>query len=192
MQMKDKIIAIEDLIQEDVVSFGKRHHYCSEFTNLFSNQKTSLTSTRGSFYKKDKRSLEEYYKNIGLGWIIEDFLVDMSNHLFSLNGCDAQRHFLTYNITNDGDLIDKNNTIYEVVCDFTGLKHKSINLRDEKLMHLRKQNAKIIIVDILNKKFLIKKAKDFAFFKIPHFKPYGNKPAYRIYLNEAINYFESF
>lgn len=186
---------VESLIGEDLLFFASRHNYCAEFFRLFAanaSKKKTTHMSKAIATKADRRSLEDYHREIGLAWVIEDYLVDISHGKFSLCGCDAERKFLTEQITNVGDLQDKQGRIYEVVADYSDniTKNGYINLRQNKLMHLREQDARIIIVDVKNKEFFIKNAKRFPFFKIENFKPFGGKDVYRIYLNDDTKKFK--
>lgn len=192
MQMSKKVALVESLIHESIFNFASRHHYDADFLKLFSGtrKKTNEKISQDLKSKMDWRSKEEYHKNIALGWIIEDYLIDLSNGKFKPYGCDAERKFLTKGITNVGDLVTEDGTVYEVVADFHGLKWNQINLRHNKLMHLREVNANIIIVDVINQKFFIKPIRKFPFYKLESFAGYGGKEAYRIFLNEDIHNFK--
>lgn len=192
MTTKEKQSLIETLINESVIDFGKRHSYHKEFFDLFLylKEKSHKYVSKNLKGKMDYRSFDEYHRNIALSWVVEDFLIEHSNGKLRNFGCDSKRKFLTKGITNTGDLISKDGTIYEVVCHYHGTeKFQQINLRQDKLMHLREQNAVLVIVDVKNKSVFIKPARKFPFYKIDSLKIYGGKPAYRIYLNDDVDKF---
>lgn len=181
---------IKELIGEDLIKFAARHNYSAKVIRCLAGEEDKSAMSKSIQGKADKRTKGDYHKNVALGWIVEDYLIDISKGKLSHYGCDAERQFLEKDITNVGDLVDDKGNIFEVVADFTGLKYGSLPLRHNKLPHLRKANANIIIVDVINKRVFVKAAKDFPYFKVDSFKPFGGKPAYKIFLNEDIHRFK--
>lgn len=198
-KFETKRALVENLIGESLLDFAARHHYCEEFFKLFSGLPQQYSKRKVAEHiksKADMRSIEDYHREIGLGWVIEDYLIDVSGGKLNRYGCDKDRTFLTSmdpaQISNVGDLVDESGKIFEVIADYHCVIQNEghMNLRHEKLPHLRKQNAYIIMVDVVNKTVFCKNAKDFPFFKINNFAPFGGKPVYRIYLNDDVQKFK--
>jgi hypothetical protein len=107
--------------------------YDEEFIKLISGEKVNSSYIPKSLQMKtDGRSIDQYHLNIGLSWVVEDYLVEHSHGRYAKMGCDSKRTFLQANITNEGDLKDlKTGRIIEVIQDHTGyIKKKGYaNLR---------------------------------------------------------------
>lgn len=185
---------VERFIGEDLITFARRHDYDEEFIKLLSGEKVNSSYVPKSLQMKtDGRSIDQYHLNIGLSWVVEDYLVENSNGRYAKMGCDSKRTFLQKDITNEGDLKDlKTGRIIEVIQDHTGyIKKKGYaNLRNEKLSHLNEQDAVILIVDLNDGTYFAKSSKKFNSFKIDSFAPFSGKPVHRIYMNKAVNYFK--
>ena len=141
-------------------------------------------------HRKDKRSSLEYACDLMLGWIIEDCVVDILNEAgynTSLNGADRNRKLLL-NPTTDSDLkisINGEEILIESVNDFTGYwkKTKHVPLRDNKYLHLKKENSLLFGIDYVNDLFFILYVPEREANYIPYHKPFS-KPAYAILITD--------
>lgn len=104
-------------------------------------------------YLKDRRSALEYGVNLVLGWLVEDAVAAwfrQAGATVSATGADAGRDFLLRaQVFQDADLsvaVDENQRRLEVLCDWkdTWRLRDHLDLRDNKYMRLRAENALIL------------------------------------------------
>ena len=209
MQVSDKMKYRIELVRNSILrgqrlyDFAIGHRYGDVAINILSNkgfsektlkcfeqQETSKTFT----HRKDDRSTFEYNLNLILGWVIEDYIVDNSSGIFTLNGSDKEREILCTEtkITNMADLWNTiSNKPVEVHTEYFARseknKGKTIMLRDNKYKNLYKENAEILIINIPTRTYMLKNIKDFNALYIPEYKDYGNKPVYSLNLTNIDN-----
>lgn len=189
---------------ETLYSFAKRHNYCSTAINLLENNIISLetsleliaqaNNTRFQ-HQRDNRNIYEFNLNLIAGWIVEDFIVDNSNGLLALNGCDKNRTICREEkITNQADLITYNGVSIEVHTEYFSrykLEHKDncIRLRDNKYLNLLKEDAYILAINIPNRTYLLKKVSDFSIKSVFENPDYNGKIVYDLYIENISNKF---
>lgn len=189
---------------ETLYSFAKRHDYCSTAINLLENNIISLetsleliaqaNNTRFQ-HQRDNRNIYEFNLNLIAGWIVEDFIVDNSNGLLKLNGCDKNRTICREEkITNQADLITYNGVPIEVHTEYFSrykLEHRDncIRLRDNKYMNLLKEDAYILAINIPNRTYLLKKVSDFSIKSVFENPDYNGKIVYDLYIENISNKF---
>lgn len=125
-------------------------------------------------------------------------MVEKFNQLgyqLTLSGKDKNRKILpNTKVGSNSDTIfnyNGKNINLEIITDF-GLyweKHKVLDLRDDKFNKMLSENAVLLAVSIIDKKFsLIPINETLSIKKIQHHKPYGYKPATQIDLQNVIFY----
>ncbi|OIR25104.1 hypothetical protein [Bathymodiolus thermophilus thioautotrophic gill symbiont] len=144
-------------------------------------------------HQRDKRTIEEYAKDLVSSWVYEDTVLNYLKNDFDIElyGADRERRVLSNSkVSSDNDFIIKKNgelLNIELVNSYTNYwkKYQRIDLRDNKFEKLKSKQAILICVDICNKEFYLidlkKINKNIKY--IGHHKPYG-KPAYQIFLND--------
>ena len=146
-------------------------------------------------HNKDKRSFEEYSKDLVSSWIFEDtllFYIKKFGVDIKLNGSDNKRKILSNtNIKTNSDYLIKINSkerSAELITSYTNYwkLNNKIDLRDKKYIELKKTNSLLICVDLYNKCFFILDLKNYTYKTklIPYHKPF-NKPAYQISLENC-------
>lgn len=153
-------------------------------------------------HNRDKRSPEQYAKDLVASWLFEDYLLSMIDNQYfsvSLAGADKDRHILAKtNVKSDSDFVISKNGIsirLELATDYYNYWHTfgCIDLRDDKFIKLKATGSILLGVSILDKTFFLLDFRDDSIIAkfIPHHKPYGYKPAYRINFKETnANFFE--
>lgn len=196
----------ENLLQnESLHSFAKRHNYCSSAINLLENSYINFdTSTElllqsnsvGYNHYKDNRSCYDFNLNLIAGWVVEDFIVDKSNSLLRLNGCDKDRQILKNKVTNEADLITYKNIPIEVHTEYFSRKaklHKRKNgicLRDNKYLNLKNKDAFLLIINVADKTYILKKIKDFTVNCVREEPKFGGKLVTELTLNNIYSEFK--
>jgi len=147
-----------------------------------------LSNLRSCIHQRDKRTIEEYAKDLISSWIYEDIILNYLSKKFNIKlyGTDRNRNILQNNkISSDSDFcITKNKKFYniELVNSYTNYwkKFQRIDLRDNKFENLRNKQALLICIDIYNKEFyLIDLKNEININYINYHKPW-RKPAYQI------------
>lgn len=148
-------------------------------------------------HNKDKRSFEDYSKDLVSSWIFEDTLLHYIKKFginIKLNGSDVRRNILSnIQIKSDSDYVITLNKIKrnaELITSYTNYwkLNNRIDLRDNKYLKLKQSNSLVICVDLYNRNFFILDLNNTYAKYIEHHKPY-NKSAYQIYLdNKPINF----
>lgn len=204
LSYKLKILRHNLLQGETLYSFAKRHNYCSSAINLLENNIISLDTSMellsqankiGFQHQRDNRNTYEFNLNLIAGWVVEDFIVDNSNGLLELNGCDKTRTISRVEkITNKADLITYNGIPIEVHTEYFSrykLEHKNncIRLRDNKYMNLLKEDAYILAINIPNRTYLLKKVSNFSIKSVFENPDYNGKVVYDLYIENISNKF---
>lgn len=186
-----------------LLDFAKQHGYREEILNILENKDFS-EKTIEMFNKQaekqqtkhlsDHRTLYQYDLDIILGWILEDYIVDQSFGIYSLNGSDKNRDVVNDKITNRADLMNNLTHIPTEVHSEYFSRHgeklnKTIVLRDNKYLNLLKENADLLVYNVPQKKYMLKNIRDFQYRKIDYFEKY-NKSAYELYIPNISQYFQ--
>ena len=189
---------------ESLYSFAKRHNYCSSAINLLENSDINYdTSTElllqankiGFQHQRDNRNTYEFNLNLIAGWIVEDFIVDNSNGLLTLNGCDKSRTlYRDGRITNEADLLTCNGIPIEVHTEYFSRykkenKENCIRLRDNKYINLLKEDAYILVINIPNRRYFLKKISDLSVKSVFENPDYDGKIVYDLYIENISNKF---
>ncbi len=146
---------------------------------------------KGLYHLKDERSFLEYALDLILGWIVEDFFLDLFKNELKLNctldGTDKNREFLARpRSTSDLKIETESNLIYiDILYDATShwRNCKSVELRDNKFNNLKSKGSILLGLDLRNKIFLILDLKEIDaknVHEIMSHKPFGWKPAISI------------
>lgn len=187
---KSKELLIESLTGYSFEKIVKKKF--PEYLEIFKEKEISLNKDLS--VKMDKRTSNEYIKELIYGWIIEDFLIHyLSGENISLekNGSDKERKVLRNSqVTSSEDIYCKINnkpTYIEVISDFKSFWKKTgkAHLRQKKLPNLLKRSKKedvyILFVDIENKKMGLLKIDSNTMYKYIDSHPsYGGKEVYEI------------
>lgn len=154
-------------------------------------------------HNRDRRSPEQYAKDLVASWLFEDYIVNMiDNQDFSvsLDGSDKERHILAKtNVKSDSDFVISKNGLsvkLELATDYYNYwsTFGCIDLRDDKFNKLKTSGSLLLGVSILDRSFFLLDFRDDSVKAsfIPHHKPYGFKPAYRINFQETNAHFFEF
>lgn len=149
-------------------------------------------------HNMDNRKPIEYARDLVASWIFEDFMVEKFNQLgytLTLSGKDKNRKILpNTKVGSNSDTIFSYNGInvnLEIITDF-GLyweNNKALDLRDDKFNKMLSENAILLAVSIIDKKFSLIPINDkLSITRIPQHRPYGYKPATRINLEDVSFY----
>jgi len=143
-------------------------------------------------HQRDKRTVEEYAKDLVSSWVYEDTLLSYLKDSFEIDlfGADKERKILSNSkVSNDSDFcIEKSGKLVsvELVNSYTNYwkSHQRIDLRDNKFEKLQSKKAILLCIDIYNKEFYLfdlkKNNKNIKYLEFH--QPYG-KPVYQIFLN---------
>lgn len=140
---------------------------------------------------KDRRSALEYGVNLVLGWLVEDAVAvwfRQAGATVSATGADAGRDFLSRaQVSQDADLsvaVDGNQRRVEVLCDWkdTWRLRDHLDLRDNKYMRLRAENALILgLAPIGDSAVALDLGCDIrSFRRNESIKGYGGKPGFTL------------
>ena len=149
-------------------------------------------------HNRDSRNLMEYARDLVASWIFEDFMVEKFNQLgytLTLSGKDKNRKILpNTKVGSNSDTIFEyhgKQINLEIIADY-GLyweRHKALDLRDDKFNKMLSENAVLLAISIIDKKFaLIPINNSLSITKISCHVPYGYKPATRINLDNISFY----
>jgi hypothetical protein len=148
-------------------------------------------------HQRDKRTVEEYAKDLVSSWVYEDTVLIYLKHDFDIDlyGTDRERKILSNSkVSSDSDFCIKINgklVNIELVNSYTNYwkAYQRIDLRDNKFEKLKNKKAILICIDIYNKEFYLIDLKNTNknIKYIEYHKPYG-KPAYQIFLNDITVY----
>lgn len=189
---------------ETLYSFAKRHNYCSSAINLLENSDINYTTSTelllqankvGFQHQRDNRNTYEFNLSLIAGWVVEDFIVDNSNGLLKLNGCDKSRTlYRKEKITNKADLITCNGIPIEVHTEYFSRyklenRENCIRLRDNKYTNLLKENAYILVINVPNRNYLLKRVSDFYINSMFENPDYDGKIVYDLCIENISNKF---
>lgn len=170
---------------------GNEDELKSKFPETYQNLLSCL-------HNMDNRKPIEYARDLVASWLFEDFMVEKFKQLgysLILSGKDKNRKILpNIRVGSNSDTIfcyNDQNVNLEIITDFGKFweKHKVLDLRDDKYNKMLSEKAILLAVSIIDKKFaLIPISKSLKIERIPLHKPYGYKPATRIYL-ENISFY---
>lgn len=162
---------------------GKEEELKQRFPEVWKN---ILSCSR----QMDKRAPMKYAQDVVATWVFEDALIDAlkKNGLpIFHNGCDKNRTILSnLSITPNSDakiIIGEKMFPLEIMCDYslTWTKYKKIDLRNNKMLNLQRNNSLFIGVSVLNKKvILLDFSNNIKSTYIEKHSFYGNKPVYSI------------
>jgi len=160
-----------------------------EYPEIYNNIYTCV-------HNRDKRTHEEYAKDLVASWLFEDYIVNMiKNADFDvvLSGADKNRQILPNSkvkSSEDFEIRRRGMSIkLELATDYFNYWSTKgcIDLRDDKYTRLKQSSSILLGISILDRYFFILDFRgesinaDF----IPHHVPYGYKPAYRIVFKET-------
>ena len=114
-------------------------------------------------HQRDKRTIEEYAKDLVSSWIYEDTILNYlkDNFEIDLYGSDKERNILPNSkVSSDSDFcIKKNGKLVniELVNSYTNYwkAYQRIDLRDNKFEKLKDKQAILICIDVYNKEFYL-------------------------------------
>ena len=145
-------------------------------------------------HNKDKRDFLRYGQDLVASWLFEDYLMwELYNAGLSIksSATDRQREILpNLKISSSSDCevsYEGKSVGLEIMNDYTGWwrKTKEIDLRDNKYNKI--VETKSLFLGISNSDKLYILITDMASYQssfIPSYRPYGNKPAYKIFITE--------
>ena len=205
LRYKLKLLRNNLLQGETLYSFAKRHNYCSSAINLLENSYITFdTSTElllqankvGFSHNRDNRDSCEFNLNLIAGWVVEDYIVENSNGILELNGCDKDRKLYREDtITNKPDLITYNGIPIEVHTEYFSRNNyfynrkNCIRLRDNKYKNLLKEDAYILVINIPDRTYLLKRVSDFTVNSVIRNPKFGGKLVYELYMNDLYGNF---
>ncbi len=194
--------SLSNLFNKKLTDVAKDYNYTSSNIYILEDNFEKLQieypdiweSLQSCKHQRDKRTIEEYAKDLVSSWIYEDtvFIYLKDNFEIDLYGSDKERYILPNSkVSSDSDFsIKKNGKLVniELVNSYTNYwkAYQRIDLRDNKFEKLKDKQAILICIDIYNKEFYLidlKKSNDNIKY-IEYHKPYG-KPAYQIFLNNT-------
>ena len=151
-------------------------------------------SLKSCKHQRDKRTIQEYAKDLVSSWLYEDTILFYLKSSFEiyLHGADKKRNILPNSkVSSDSDFcIKKNGKLIniELINSYTNYwkVYQRIDLRDNKFKKLKDKQAILICIDLYSKEFYLidlKNSNDNINY-IKYHKPYG-KPAYQIFLSST-------
>ena len=154
-------------------------------------------------HNRDRRTPEEYAKDLVASWIFEDYIVYcLQNDDFDLklDGADKERHILAHSsVKSDSDFVLTRKGVsvqIELATDYFNYwkTYGKIDLRDSKYKKLADSGSLLLGISILDRTFFIIDFRDgdVRAKYIPNHRPYGFKPAYSINFKEAGTVFHTF
>jgi hypothetical protein len=156
-------------------------------TDVSSNNQDYLNKLRQiQNSNQDSRSPKQFSKDLILGWLIEDALLELlqqNNFQAQLNGGDSDRVIETNlsNVSTDADLKVNGNAV-EVVTDYGGWwqSHDEMHIREWKVDNMN-NNDYLIGIDLDSQSIFFSKFKDIDIVQhIESYKPYGGQPVYEL------------
>jgi len=145
-------------------------------------------------HNRDSRTIMQYGQDLVASWIFED---DLLKKLITLGlsiegaGADRERQILTNSrVSSSSDFLISLNgreVKLELMTDYSGYwsKTKQLDLRDSKYLKMKRENSILLGISLCDSKYVvIDFDKEVSAEYIPRHFPYGNKPAYKIYLNK--------
>ena len=207
-KIKNKIQIIEECFNIDVYKYVEEKYgqdYCNILQGKIENKE--LIEILNTCKNKEKWTGGlDYAKDVLLGWVTEDLVVNIINNLngftCNLNSIDAERKFLKANDVksspdllvkreriqaNNGKCVKEKSFMVEIVTDFSGFWEQSnkLHFRTTKLDNLKRHAENntvcVLALDLKNKKFGFIKINDNTEAKyIEKHKGYKDKPAWEI------------
>jgi len=194
--------ALSNLFNKNLVDVAKNYNYSNSNIYILENNFKKLQIEYPNIWKylqsckhqRDKRTIEEYAKDLVSSWLYEDTVLIYLKDNFKINlyGADKERKILPNSkVSSDSDFCinihDKLINI-ELVNSYTNYwkAYQRIDLRDNKFEKLKDKQAILVCIDIYNKEFYLidlKQNNDNIKY-ISYHQPYG-KPAYQIFLNNT-------
>jgi len=193
---------LSNLFNKDLADVAKDYNYSQSNIYILENNFEKLQvkysdvwkSLQSCKHQRDKRTIEEYAKDLVSSWVYEDTILIYlkDNFEIELYGADRERNVLpSSKVSTDSDFcIKKNDELInvELVNSYTNYwkAYQRIDLRDNKFETLKKKQTLLICIDIFNKEFYfvdLKKSNENIKY-IPYHEPYG-KPAYQILLDNT-------
>jgi len=196
---------LSNLFNKKLSDIAKNYNYSKSNIYILENNFEKLqieypdiwTSLQSCKHQRDKRTIEEYAKDLVSSWVYEDtVLIYLKNDFdIDLYGTDRERKILSNTkVSSDSDFaIKKNGNVLniELVNSYTNYwkVYQHIDLRDNKFKKLKNKQAVLVCIDIYNKEFYLINLKNTNenIKYIEYHKPYG-KPAYQIFLNDITPY----
>lgn len=182
------------------INYSQSNIYILE--NEFSKLKTDYPQIWNALlsckHNKDKRTYEEYAKDLVSSWIYEDILLgylQKNDFEIYLNGSDYKREILsTSKVMTDSDYLIKKDNIQrnvELVNSYTNYWKitNKIDLRDNKFLKMKKNKVLLLCIDLYNNIFYLLdfNFENFGYKYLDYHKPYG-KPAYQIDIKNQQKY----
>ncbi|MBT7557017.1 hypothetical protein HN615_08840 [Candidatus Woesearchaeota archaeon] len=194
--------SLSNLFNKKLADIAKEYNYSNSNIYILENNFKKLQmeypdiwkSLQSCKHQRDKRTIEEYAKDLVSSWIYEDTVLIYLKDDFEIDlyGADKERNILPNSKVSSGSdfCIKKNGKLVsiELVNSYTNYwkTYQRIDLRDNKFEKLKDKQAILICIDIYNKEFYLidlKKINDNIKY-IKYHKPYG-KPAYQIFLENT-------
>lgn len=193
---------LSNLFNKDLADVAKDYNYSQSNIYILENNFEKLQieysdvwkSLQSCKHQRDKRTIEEYAKDLVSSWVYEDTILIYlkDNFEIELYGADRERNVLpSSKVSTDSDFcLKKNDELIsvELVNSYTNYwkAYQRIDLRDNKFEKLKKKQALLICIDIFNKEFYfvdLKKSNENIKY-IQYHEPY-EKPAYQILLDNT-------
>lgn len=193
---------LSNLFKKNLADVAKDYNYSQSNIYILENNFKKLQieysdvwkSLQSCKHQRDRRTIEEYAKDLVSSWVYEDTLLNYLKGSFEINlyGSDKERNILPNSkVSSDSDFCIKNNgklLNIELVNSYTNYwkSYQRIDLRDNKFEKLKDKHAILVCIDIYNKEFYLidLKINNENIKYIEYHKPYG-KPAYQIFLNNT-------
>lgn len=195
--------SLSNLFKKELFDIAQEYNYSNSNIYILKNNFEKLqleypniwAALQSCKHQMDKRTIEEYAKDLVSSWVYEDTILKYLEKYFDiqLSGADKKRDILpNTKVSTDSDFcIKKDDTLFniELVNSYTNYwkEYQRIDLRDNKFEQLKNKKALLICIDIYNKEFYLidlrNENKNIKY--ISYHKPYG-KPAYQIYLNNNV------
>jgi len=159
---------------------------------MFPETYSNLVSCR---HNRDKRSVSEYGMDLVASWLFEDFIMkNLTDNGLDVrkNGTDRDREILpSEGVSPASDctvVVDGKERCMEIICDYSGWWRNTgrVDLRDRKYESLSRENSMLLGISFKDDTyFLIGDMGSVDALYIPQHKPYGNKPAYKVTVNDS-------
>ena len=163
--------ALSNLFNKKLTDVAKDYNYSTSniyilednFEKLQIEYPNIWKSLQSCKHQRDKRTIEEYAKDLVSSWIYEDTILNYlkDNFEIDLYGSDKERNILPNSkVSSDSDFcIKKNGKLVniELVNSYTNYwkAYQRIDLRDNKFEKLKDKQAILICIDVYNKEFYL-------------------------------------